>query len=302
MAIKNKNIKSINIKRDLQPEIQQNIVVDNVLLETEEGATKKVESFSADESIKEEMLSLKKALLSVYNKLRVYTTRNYINYKNNNFIESDSLLGFKNEDERITIKAELLDVNNTLCNNKNITIIIKKNNEDFNDYVLLEKTSLQQSNKIVFQTKQTKSCTFQIYFYLLLENNETIEFSKEVCYNAYNKIKIGYLDRHTKQYNVIENEDIEPVSSCKGNTYEIKLYKLPITKNNHGERVCLFIPQDIYNNDNGEYNFMCNNFQMPLFFEEQIKLNNEIYNVFLSTSYYENNKEIYDFSIKIKVV
>lgn len=272
--------------------IETNILITNI---------EKPQKIKVNNEIKTEMLSLKKALLSVYNKQRIYVTRNYINSQNNYFVEANTLLGFKHEKEQITIKAELVDANNVLCICDNLRIIIKKNGEDFN-YALLEKTSLERSNKVVFQTTQTESCVFQITFILTLENNETVEYVKEVVYTAYNKVVVGYLDRHDKKYKFIENEDITPSSTCKGNTYEIKLYKLPVTKENHGERICLCIPHDLYINDEGNYSFYYNGFQMPLFLEEEININNEKYYVFVSTSYYENdNNEIYDFSIKIEV-
>lgn len=311
MALKNKNGKSI-IKKNIQPTLTEIQPVDNIVKDEKIDETVKQnedititktkhEEVDVNDELKKEVLSLKKALLSVYNKLRVYTTRNYVNSNNNNFTETNTLLGFKHENEQITIKAELVDINDSLYDNDNLKIIIKKNNEDF-DYTLLEKTTLDKSSKIIFKTTQTDSCIFQIIFILTLENGEKIEFSKEVVYIAYNKVMVGYLDRHTEKYEIIKNNDIIPSSTCKGNVYEIKYHKLPITKENHGERICLYIPEDVYNNDNGEYMFYYNGFHMPLFLEEKIKLNNENYYAFVSTSYYENDdNNFYDFSIKIEV-
>lgn len=304
MAIKNKNTKSISRKKNEVKEqpivISEPLVVEEIKMEVANKET--VADTPIVDTLQKEMLSLKKALLSVYNKLHVYVSRNYINCSESNFNEDSSLLGFKNKNERITIKAELLDVNGELYKDKNLSVTIKKNNEEFNDYVLLEKTTLNNAC-VVFQTTQTDSCVFNITFVLTLENNETIEYTKEITYIACNKIELGYLDRHTKQYKVIESQNIEPSLTCKGNMYEFKLHKLPITSNNHGQRICLYIPQDIYVNDGCEYSFVCNSFQMPLFFENNIKLNNETYCVFLSSSYYENNNNsLYDFSIKIEVL
>lgn len=306
MAIKNKNIKSINRKNTglKQSVLEEKPVVTEVQVDKEEESVVEEHTVKNDiDTIKNEMLSLKMALLSVYNKLHVYATRNYINYKNHNFSETDTLLGFKHKEEKITIKSELLDIEGNLYKGEKITVNIKKNNKDFNDFVLLEKTKLEDCACVVFQTKQTESCTFQICFTIHLENNEKINYNKEISYIACNKVEIGYFDRHSKKYQIIESPDIVPSLTCRGNTYEIKLYKLPLTDNNHGERVCLYIPEDIYASDGGNYSFMYNNFQMPLFFEKKITLNNEPYYVFLSTSYYENSDNIlYDFSIKIDVI
>ena len=325
MAIKNKNTKSISRKKSEVKEQPVVISEPSVVEETKQEIVKEQPVMISEPSVVEEtkqeilnelpvvsspvvdtlqieMLSLKKALLSVYNKLHVYVSKNYINYLNNNFTEDDNLLGFKNKKENITIKAELLDNNGELYKSENLSVNIKKNNENFNEYVLLEKTTLNNS-RVVFQTTQTDSCVFQITFILTLENNETIEYTKEINYIACNKVELGYIDRHTKQYKIIKTPDITPSLTCKGNVYELKLYNLPLTSNNHGERIALFIPEDIYLNDGGDYSFFYNNFEMPLFYENKIKLNNVTYCVFLSTSYYENNNNsLYDFSIKIKVL
>jgi ribosomal protein S26 len=306
MAIKNKNNKGINKKSTGIKQNVSNVVTSNVLEDN-----KQIDTISTQNDIpkteinviQEEMLSLKKALLSVYNKLHVYVSRDYVNYTNHNFVETEELLGFKNVEENITIKAELLDVNGNLFDERNLTIILKKDNNILEDCVLLEKTKLTSSNRVVFQTKQTQSCKFQISFVLTLDNNEVIEYTKEINYIACNKVEVGYFDRHSKTYKIIENNDIQPSLTCKGNVYEVKFYKLPFTKENHGERICLFVPQEVYENDKGNYSFIYNNFQMPLFFEEKITLNNETYYVFLSTSYYENDdNSFYDFSIKIEVI
>jgi hypothetical protein len=300
MAVKNKNNKNI-IKRIEEQEVvsvNENLKEENEILEPIIEDKKE----TTDNNIKNEMASLKKALFSVYNRLHVYVTKDYVNSKNNNFIESNELLGFKNEKEQIIIKAELINANKTYCEKDNLSIIIKKDNKVFNDYCLLEKTTLEKSNRIVFKTTQTDSCSFQITFILKMENGEEVLYTEEVKYMAYNRVMVGYFNRHTKRYEIIENNDIKPTSSCKGNTYEIKFYKLPNTKENHGERICLYIPYDVHNNDKGEYSFKFNGFQVPLFFEEKTIFNNEEYYIYLSTSYYENdNNEISDFSIKITV-
>lgn len=308
MALKNKNGEKIISGNNKKTVVINNNNIDDSIAKPKEVVASETKSISetsiVENDMQKEMFFLKKALLSVYYDLHVYMTRDYVNYINNNFIETNSILGFKHEKESITVKAELLDVDGNLYNNDNIKIFITKNNEEFNNYVLLEKTKLENSSRIVFKTIQTDSCKFQIKFVLTLENNETKEFIKEVEYIAYNKVHVGYFDRHTQKYVFIENTDIIPTDTCKGLTYEIKFYKLPKTKENHGERVCLCIPEEIYEHDNGDYIFSYNGFQMPLFLENnKIKINNENYYVFLSTSYYENDDNgFYDFSIKIDVV
>lgn len=305
MALKNKNGKKIVGNDNKNHVVVKNI--ENNSTKSEQVVVSETEiipkTYTVEGDIQKDMLSLKKTLISVYYNLRVYMTRDYTNYVNNNFVETNSILGFKHEKESITVKAELVDIDGNLYKNDNIKIFITKNNKEFNDYVLLEKTKLEKNNKVVFQTIQTDSCKFQIKFVLTLEDNETKEFVKEVEYVAYNKVHVGYFDRHSKKYVVIENNDIIPTSTCKGMTYEIKFYKLPKTKENHGERVCLYIPNDLYKHDNGEYDFSYNGFQIPLFLENnKIKLNNEDYYIFLSTSYYENDDNgFYDFSLKIEV-
>ena len=305
MALKNKNGKKIVGNDNKNPVVVKNIENSSTKLEQVVVTETEIipETSIVESDIQKDMLSLKKTLFSVYYNLRVYMTRKYVNYVNNNFIETNSILGFKHEKESITIKTELVDVDGNPYKNDNIKIFITKNNQEFNDYVLLEKTKLEKNNKVVFQTIQTDSCKFQIKFVLALEGNETKEFVKEVEYVAYNRVHVGYFDRHSKKYVVIENNDIIPTNTCKGMTYEIKFYKLPKTKENHGERVCLYIPNDLYEHDSGEYDFSYNGFQIPLFLEKnKIKLNNEDYYIFLSTSYYENDDNgFYDFSLKIEV-
>lgn len=306
MALKNKNGGKIVGGNNKKPVVINNIENDTTKPEqVVVSETKNIpETSTVKTDVQKDMLSLKKALLSVYNKLRVYVSRTYVNYEQSNFTESDNLLGFKHEKENVTIKVELIDINGNLYNEDNVQIVITKDNKDFNDYVLLEKTKLENSNRVVFQTIQTNSCTFQIKFILTLEDDEIVEYVKEVKYITYNRVYVGYFDRHSKKYITLVNNDVLPTNTCKGNSYEIKFYDLPLTKENHGERVCLYIPEEIYEHDNGDYHFSYNGFQMPLFLDDnKIKLNNENYYVFLSTSYYENDDNgFYDYSIKIDVV
>lgn len=305
MALKNKNGGKIVGGNNKKPVVINNIENDTTKSEqVVVSETKNIpETSTVKTDVQKDILSLKKALLSVYNKLRVYVSRTYVNYEQSNFTESDNLLGFKHEKENVTIKVELIDINGNLYNEDNVRVIITKDNKDFNDYVLLEKTKLENSNRVVFQTIQSNSCTFQIKFILTLEDDEIVEYVKEVKYITYNRVYVGYFDRHSKKYITLVNNDVLPTNTCKGNSYEIKFYDLPLTKENHGERICLYIPHDLYINDEGNYSFYYNGFQIPLFLEEEININNEKYYVFVSTSYYENdNNEIYDFSIKIEVV
>lgn len=276
----------------IEPIVEEPVVEENIQQETKE-----------DDSIKKDLLSLKKALLSVYNKVNIKTSRTYKNINDNGFVTESNITGFKHEKEHITIMAELLDNNNELVEASNVNILIKRNGSDFSDFVLLEKTKLIKSNKVVFQTQEYESCKYEIIFTLDIEEGEKIEYKKCVYYNVCCRVFNGYLNPQTKKYEVIKDNDFLPSCTCKNHFYELKYHKLPILQENKGVRVCMYIPNDLYTNDKGMYMFKYNGFQLPLYETDIIKINEEDYHVFLSTTYYENDENgFYDFSMKIEVV